>query len=238
MTGASKGLGLSLTQALLLKGHQVLAIARSVPPPQDRLRSLKLDLAEIHQIDEVVSAALETLPLANFERLHLINNAGSIEPIQPVTELRAENIDLNIKLNLIAPMIMTSSFLRTTKNFKGPRTIVNVSSGVAEKPKVSWAAYSAAKGGLRIFSLTLALEYSSDPLVKIVSFNPGVMDTDMQGTIRSQSVANFPDVERFKGFARDGILRSPSVVALHLVNLLAKPENIHRVEITIQDLLA
>ena len=56
-----------------------------------------------------------------------------------------------------------------------------------------------------------------------VSFGPGIMDTDMQSTIRSSSEDNFKDLERFKKFKENGDLLTPLTVAKAIKRLVEEP---------------
>jgi len=49
---------------------------------------------------------------------------------------------------------------------------------------------------------------------------PGIVDTNMQETIRSSDVHDFRDLDQFKGFKEKGQLLNPEVVAQGILNLL------------------
>ena len=68
---------------------------------------------------------------------------------------------------------------------------------------------------------TVSLELSKNgSRHKVIAFSPGVMDTDMQGTIRSSSQESFADVENFKRYKEQGMLRDTDKVAEVLVKLV------------------
>lgn len=237
ITGASAGLGKAITELALREGHQVIAIARSFIPKQDRLQSIQQDLGEFKKLPSLVRLLFSQHEIKKFNSIHLINNAGIIEPIDLSQNLNATSVAKNIEINLIAPMIFTNSFLSYTRNFQGWRTIVNISSGVAEKPKASWSAYSAAKGGLRIYSHSLAQEFVGLEKTRILCFNPGIMDTQMQAVIRNQSEDRFKEVEKFKAFKTEGKLLAPEAVAKALVDLIKIPASFPKIDINILELL-
>ena len=132
--------------------------------------------------------------------------------------------------------MIANAFLDLTEEFDGWRTITNVSSGVAERAKASWSSYSAAKAGLRIYSQALAQEMSEYPKTRVLSFNPGIMDTEMQKVIREQSEDVFAEVGKFRGYKEEGKLVPPAEVARKLLSLLENPEQIQKVEYSVAEL--
>lgn len=72
---------------------------------------------------------------------------------------------------------------------------------------------------------TVSLELSNKgSRHKVIAFSPGVMDTDMQGTIRSSSEEAFADVENFKRYKEQGMLRDTDTVAGVLVELVTEAD--------------
>lgn len=235
VTGASRGLGAALTNLAIQKGHHVAAIARSPIAPRERLESFQQDLNEIERLPDLLHEVLSRHNLTQFSALNLINNAASLEPIGLIPNLGAHELDKNIRINLVAPMVLTATFLKLTQNFNGLRTIVNVSSGVADSPLASWSAYSASKSGLKNFSHALAQEIKSDEKTKVISFSPGIMDTEMQAIIRRQTKETFSEVDRFKRYKAEGQLLSPESVADTLLKILENPKRLSRVDFNVYD---
>lgn len=235
VTGASRGLGAAITEQALQKGHQVAAIARSSIKSRERLETFQQDLNEIDALPHLMREVLSRHDLAQFTAIHLINNAAMLEPIGPVPHLDAHELDKNIRTNLVAPMALTAAFLKETHDFKGMRTVVNVSSRLADSPLASWSAYSASKSGLKNFTHALALELKDEEKTKIISFSPGLMDTEMQATIRRQTKKTFAEVERFKRYRSEGQLRPPETVANTLLKFLENPTRLSRVDLNAFD---
>ncbi len=144
---------------------------------------------------------------------------------------------MNIDLNLTAPVVLTNTFLNLFQNYSGFQIIVNISSGVADHPKAHWSVYSATKAGLKKYTETLVQEYNLNQKIKMISFNPGVMDTDMQLTIRSQTLEHFPDVDRFKKLKNEGALLSAKQVAKVLFDHIENLDLVQSEDLSIQDLL-
>tara|TARA_B100000459_G_scaffold41645_1_gene21135 strand:- start:311 stop:574 length:264 start_codon:yes stop_codon:yes gene_type:complete len=70
-----------------------------------------------------------------------------------------------------------------------------------------------------MWSRCLAEEGAKDGITSI-SIAPGIVNTDMQLQIRSSNVNDFPLVESFEGYHRDGQLTNPDDVARRLYKLI------------------
>lgn len=102
---------------------------------------------------------------------------------------------------------------------------MNVSSGAALKGYAGWSLYCASKAGMEGFIRALAAEerHQEYPFLAI-SVDPGVIDTEMQASIRAASVTDFPDVERFIRRKNEGGLSSPGSVAGAILRIVSSPE--------------
>ncbi|CCF96619.1 fragment of putative short-chain alcohol dehydrogenase oxidoreductase protein (part 2) [Ralstonia solanacearum K60] len=94
-----------------------------------------------------------------------------------------------------------------------------MSSGAARRPVAGWAAYCAGKAGLDMF--VRAINAEGDAGTRAVALAPGVLDTDMQRTIRD---ADFAGVQRFRDLHAHGELVSPRDAARRIVAYLARPD--------------
>ena len=86
-----------------------------------------------------------------------------------------------------------------------------------------------------MFSENLQLE-QKDPKTKFLNFFPGVMDTGMQATVRSQPKEKFSRVDEFKKLKSDNHLRNPDSVAEGLLQILLEPEKIKKVNYDIKEM--
>jgi len=71
----------------------------------------------------------------------LINNAGILSPITLAGNYNVKNAADNIKVNCLAPIVLSSIFIEKTKDFSGKKMIVNISSGAAKIPIKGWSLY-------------------------------------------------------------------------------------------------
>ena len=77
----------------------------------------------------------------------------------------------------------------------GKGTVINISSGAAHSPLEGWSAYCSAKAGLAMLTNTIALE-CADAGVRVFGLAPGVIDTDMQASIRASGISRISQIRR------------------------------------------
>lgn len=218
VTGASRGIGKALCEALLEdEKHQVVGISRGASIVHERYTHLNLDLSESKSLHAFVFPEFE-----NVEAYHLINNAGTIGEIRHLGNVQNESIARSIFLNLTAPAILMNVFLKQFAPRDLVLKILNISSGAASRPIESWSSYCASKAGLDMFSQVLHLEQQLKPnnKVSIWSLAPGIIETQMQEEIRATSTADFSGVGHFRELKEQMRLKSPNQTAAQLVNLL------------------
>jgi benzil reductase ((S)-benzoin forming) len=228
ITGASKGLGASITKRLLQEGFGIFSISRS---ESQELRDLatnsqlfykhfSCDLSDAKSLENTFLTIIDNMKQVEIvDELWVFNNAGVVEPIETVGNLDAASVELNIQINLLAPILISNLLIQHLNAFN--LTIVNVTSGAAERPIHGWSTYCSTKAAVNMFTQSTALEQkSANNHHSIIGFSPGIMDTDMQQTIRSSSKEAFHDIERFRSYKEEGLLRSTDSVACALIDLL------------------
>jgi benzil reductase ((S)-benzoin forming) len=224
VTGASRGLGLAVAQQLLARGEQVLGIARKAPAaPPGHWSFWSADLADARALAARLEAWLaEQHGVASAT---LINNAGVVSQPAPLGSLAGDAIANDLRVGLEAPALLTAAFLRATAGWTVPRKIVLVSSGLGRRAMAGSAIYCAAKAGMDHLARAVALEEAERGNgARIVSLAPGIIDTDMQLTLRSADRALFPEGARFAEFKSSGSLDSPDTAATKLVRYLDRPD--------------
>lgn len=195
ITGSSRGLGRSLTAAVLAKGDKVAATARNLEQLNDlveqysaQILPLKLDVTDNDQIKEAVQ---ETM--AHFGRIDvLVNNAGfgTIGAAEAYTE---QQVRSQLETNLYAPIAITRAILPIMRKQRSGR-ILQISSVGGRVGNAGLTIYQAAKFGVSGFTEALAKEVA--PLgIKVTSVEPGGFRTDWVATASEDSV---PDVEGYE----------------------------------------
>lgn len=233
ITGASRGLGRAMAAQLLQAGHMVLGISRRQDPQLAELAAKagaeliqwEQDLSEPVAAAARLSAWLKTLDGQRFDGVTLINNAGTVGNPAPLASAVPAELAQALRIGLEAPMLLTAAFLGATREWRGARKVLNISSGLGRNAMGSQAPYCAAKAGMDHYSRAVALEEAHMPNgARIVSLAPGVIDTDMQVQLRGASAEKFPDRGRFEKLKNEGMLDSPETAAAKVLKYLASAD--------------
>ena len=139
----------------------------------------------------------------------LINNAGIVEPIAPLGRQGAAAIARAVTVNISAALILANAFAAASTNI-ADRRIIHISSGAGRNAYSGWSVYCATKAALDHHAN--GVREDSLPGLKIESLAPGVIDTDMQSSIRATSEEDFTLRSRFVELKTSGALASPEEV--------------------------
>lgn len=181
ITGSSRGLGRSLTEAVLAAGGRVAATARQPEQLHDlqahygeQILPLALDVTDHAQIQAVVEAAVQ-----HFGRLDVVVNNAGFGIIGAAEAFTEEQVRSQLDTNLHAPIAVTRAVLPVLRRQGGGR-ILQVSSIGGRVGNAGVTIYQAAKFGLSGFSEGLAKEVA--PLgIWVTSVEPGGFRTDWAG---------------------------------------------------------
>jgi NAD(P)-dependent dehydrogenase (short-subunit alcohol dehydrogenase family) len=230
ITGSSRGLGRSLTEAVLANGDKVVATARK--PEQlkdltekypDRLYPIRLDVTDKDQITLAVELAVE-----RFGRIDvLVNNAG-FGIVGAAEAFTDEQVRSQLETNLYAPIEVTRAVLPYMRRQRSGR-ILQISSIGGRVGGAGLTMYQAAKFGLGGFSEALAREVA--PLgIQVTSVEPGGFRTDWGGA----SMSFAPKVEGYEttvdwvtGFFTSGTyipMGDPDKAAKAMIGLAEHPQ--------------
>ena len=229
LTGASRGLGLAMAEQLLAQGHHVLAIARratELPVPAGaELLCWQADLADAAPLAAKLQAWLAAQEAGALASVSLINNAGVVSELAPLSVIASADLANALRVGLEAPMLLTAAFLRATATWTVPRKVLLISSGLGRFAMAGSASYCAAKAGMDHLARAVALEEAALPNgARIVSLAPGVIDTDMQTQLRSADPLRFPERARFVGMKDGGQLDTPAQAAAKVLKVLARAD--------------
>jgi NAD(P)-dependent dehydrogenase (short-subunit alcohol dehydrogenase family) len=184
VTGGNRGIGLATVRALANAGADVHFTARSAANIAAAQRELGDLRATGHLADMTDRATMTALFDQGFDIL--INNAAAIGPIGRILDVSVEDWAANIDTNLTSAFHAIQLALQGMVA-KGGGTIVNISSGAAHRPQEGWSAYCAGKAGLAMLTKSVHMEYGNIG-IRVFGFAPGIVDTDMQGTIRASGI--------------------------------------------------
>ena len=179
VTGASSGMGLGITRALLEHCYHVVANSRTISKSKDLKPSADLvlvdgDIGKKETAIKVVEAAVK-----HFGRIDLlVNNAGIYIP-KPFTEYTPEDFEMMIGTNVAGYFFITQQVVARMRKQKSGH-IVSISTVLTDQP-LAGAPISLpviTKSTLPAFSRALAMEYVADG-IRVNTISPGVVDTPM-----------------------------------------------------------
>jgi NAD(P)-dependent dehydrogenase (short-subunit alcohol dehydrogenase family) len=156
VTGASSGIGLTLSRVLSARGYSVVATSRHASQSRElelpNASVLDGDVADPHTAEAVISAAL-----GRFGRLDLLVNNAGIFLAKPFTEYTGEEYARLLATNVAGFFHMTQHALRAMAERKAGH-IVNISTSLVAQPVagVPGALPILSKGGIEAATRSLA----------------------------------------------------------------------------------
>jgi NAD(P)-dependent dehydrogenase (short-subunit alcohol dehydrogenase family) len=173
ITGSSRGLGRSLTAAVLAAGDRVAATTRNplhlkalAAQYPDSLYPLKLDVTSQVQIMAAVNNTI-----GKFGRIDVLVNNAAYGVIGAAEAYSEEQVQQQLATNLYAPIAITRAVLPYMRQQRSGR-ILQISSIGGRVGSPGLTIYQAAKFGLSGFSEALAQELR--PLgIRVTSVEPG-----------------------------------------------------------------
>jgi benzil reductase ((S)-benzoin forming) len=231
VTGASRGLGEAVAHQLLASAEMIHLIyvnrkenkklkerAAEMNRPLDFISA---DFSGTERLAELMERIFEHIDTLHATGLYLINNAGIVDPVKPLSRCDETEILKNLQINLAAPMILTSTFIRIAEGLPLEKRVLTVTSGASKRAVYGWSAYCSSKAGVNLFTACASEEErQKENGAQLVAFSPGIMDTDMQRRIRSADPDDFSQVDQFIRYKEEGELRPPELVADALTRLL------------------
>jgi NAD(P)-dependent dehydrogenase (short-subunit alcohol dehydrogenase family) len=175
VTGASRGLGLALTHALVDRGWRIVVDARDGDalrrewgyPPHDVV--IAGDIADPAHRRALVEAAGPQIDL-------VVNNASALgpSPLPPLAEYPLDELRRVYEVNVLAPLALVQ--LALPRLARGA-CILNVTSDAAVEPYETWGGYGSSKAALDQLTAILGAEH---PELRVYAVDPGDMRTQMQ----------------------------------------------------------
>jgi len=200
VTGASRGIGAAAAVELARQGAKVALSARTAAACSETLQQISdiggdafavsCDVSDYTAIEKLVAETLE-----RYGRLDaLVNNAGIVDPIGRITDTDPDDWMRNITVNLAG---VYHGIRAVLPQFEAQKfgVIINISSGAAHGPMEGWSAYCSGKAAVHMMTRATALEFE-ELGVRIYGFAPGVVDTEMQVSIRASGINAVSQIPR------------------------------------------
>jgi NAD(P)-dependent dehydrogenase (short-subunit alcohol dehydrogenase family) len=183
ITGASKGLGVAMSEVCAAEGAQVMLAARSqadLDAVAGRIRA-NGGTAEIVVADMSVPADLDRLVAQTIQRFGridgLINNAG-VNYVKPFLEIDPAEWRRVLEVDLTGSFLLTQLCAREMQKQGGGGSIVQIASVHTHASLAGAAPYDAAKCGMVGFSKAAAVELA--PLgIRVNILSPGLCETEI-----------------------------------------------------------
>lgn len=225
ISGPTRGLGRALFDQLVSQAYPIVGLGRDLTriatvakTASAQVELVEVDLGEGSGTLESALAVLRRIVQSTPDGpLVFISNASVIEPIGQATDLSLPSLERALRINCLAPLIIANTLAGIAHAQHRPFLVLDVSSGAACRPVGGWQAYCTSKAAYKMALDVLALENSH---IKVVHFDPGVMDTSMQKLIRGQQEADMPEVAAFRAYQAEGLLKAPHAVAAELILLM------------------
>jgi NAD(P)-dependent dehydrogenase (short-subunit alcohol dehydrogenase family) len=188
VTGGSRGIGAATAQLLASEGFAVAVnyraddqaanrVVAKIEAASGRAIALRADVSQADEVSELFQRVDEQLgPITA-----LVNNAAILGPRGRVEELRLEDLQQVVAVNVIGLILCSQQAIRrmSTRHGGNGGTIVNVSSGDAYIGAPGDAVhYAASKGAVTSFGIGLAQEVAAEG-IRVNTVTPGLTRTDM-----------------------------------------------------------
>ena len=188
ITGASNGIGKSLSENLSKYGANVIMLSRNENALDAIYDSLKKKYktdpcilkCDLENIDDEKSQEIANIISKNYQNLDsIIHNAAILEKMSDIESFDLQTWDKVMRVNLTSAFILSKYLIPLMKSSTTPRIIFTTSS-VGKKGKAFWGAYSVSKAGVNALSDILSDELESISNIKVFNFDPKATKTNMR----------------------------------------------------------
>jgi len=216
VTGASRGIGKAVADALRESGLHVVRMARSLRDrSSERLTDISCDVTKPAEVTRAVDRVVSELGLPDV----LVNNAG-VFIVKPLAETTFDDFTVTLATNLTAPFLIARALV--------PGMVVRGSGHVVTLGSISdhigfpgSSAYAASKFGMRGLHEVIRAETAKSG-VRTTLISPGPVDTDLWNTV---------DPDSMPGFTKRKEMMRAEDVAAAVVYAVMQPERVDVTEI-------
>jgi short-subunit dehydrogenase len=169
VTGASSGIGLALSKALIARGVQVIGVARREVDLGDLFTAIPLDLSDAVAIQQALKSGLIPASVDAFVHCAGMGCFGALEQLKP------SDFSKVMQVNCLSAMQITKALVPSMKA-KQSGKLIYIGSEAALAGAKQGTLYCASKFALRGFTQSLAEEVKSSSIA-VTLINPGMMNT-------------------------------------------------------------
>ena len=211
VTGASRGIGRAVADAVEREGALVVRVARSLSPARSQRRmDLRCDVTEEQQVEALLAETREA-----FGTPDLVVHAAGTFLLAPLERTPPADFTDQLNANLLAAFLVARAFLPAMRA-RGAGRFVSIGSIADHLAFPENAAYAAAKVGLRGLHEVLRQEFrATGVLLTLVS--PGPTDTPAWDPV---------DPDRRAGFTPRALMLRPEDVADAVVWVATRPAHV------------
>lgn len=185
VTGASQGIGRTISQALAREGLSLVLSSRNeaklnalaeelrAETPSISVLVVPADVSQADQAKALVETAEKTFGHVDI----LINNAGVAQKVSLLQEHTVEDIDRTLDTNLKGPIYLMK-FVLPGMAARQSGTIININSVAGKTAFPYWSVYDASKFGLHAITVAVGEEQRCNN-IKVMGLYPGAVDTPL-----------------------------------------------------------
>ncbi len=194
VTGASRGIGRAIAEALAGEGMNLAMVARGKEVLEETAQAIAdkygvktlpvpCDVSRQGDLENLVSRAIK-----EFGKIDAVINSAGVSSQHPFQEQPPEDIPKLMVTNYLGPVMLTRLIINHFIENKGG-AIINITSGstLVDPPPRGFIVYSSLKRALRAFGKGLFWEVR-DFGIKVTNIMPGVTDTVLTGGLQEISV--------------------------------------------------
>jgi len=190
ITGATSGIGLELSLFMIKESVTVYLVGRTFKKLKERIPKKNMALVNYVEADITKNSGVNKLleAIRNEGKIDfLIHGAGTIF-IGPISENPVEKLDLQYKVNVRAPYLITQKLLPRLRKARGEIIFLNSTAGLDAKEGLGQ--YAASKFALRAIADCLRRECREDK-IKVLSIFLGGTATPMQEKVQKSKGNNY-----------------------------------------------
>jgi NAD(P)-dependent dehydrogenase (short-subunit alcohol dehydrogenase family) len=185
VTGAGRGIGAAIAEAIAAEGAHVVLTARTsaeLEAVEERIHAAgrsatiaPMDLIEPDSIAKLAQEVGERWPALDM----LILNAAMLGTLTPVAQIDGREFNGLLTLNLLAQQALLAAFDPLLRRSEAGR-VVALTSSVGAHPRAYWGAYGASKAALETLVLSYGEEVKNLAPLKVAIVDPGATATQMR----------------------------------------------------------